>query len=165
MDTIRLPLVFGNATIDGAISRMKLGQRAGIVIQHNEQFRVLTAGAILAGKKAGMHTLSQISMASGQPVHYLTPADIALHQIDTVQPLASQAQAMALFGHINPHFIVITAADDSAMLITRSEEFSQELSAPSECYCTGPRQHRYPAHNLPAGGMCYCGNAIVCDQE
>lgn len=166
MDILSLPLYSSLDRIQTAISGMKGAGRAGIVIQDGDQFRLATAGMILAAGpgRGEAATLASLILPSMPGVCYLTSLEMARLGLDSDRPLLVSAGGFFdLFQRIDEDFVIVNASANIATIVARSGSHARELSVAADFYCTGPRQHGYPEYRRPANDRCSrCGAPVVC---
>jgi hypothetical protein len=153
MQAISLPLLSNQDSLHLALARLKSHERAGVVVHDGyQQFRLLHAGELLAAREAGKQFLSEV--AGGESVYVIEPLEATNYKLDLVQPMRTPASYQNMLTASASEFALVGADYDTAMIVTRSEEYERALRSTGGYECNGPTKHFFPRPRVKAGDDC-----------
>src|SRR6266511_1182960 len=152
MDAISLPLLSNQDTVHLALACLKSRERAGVVVDDGSQFHLLHAGDLLAAREACKKFLSEVG--GSELVYVVGPADATAHGLDLVRPLLTQAEYQNMFTRIACQLALVGADHDTAMIVTRSEDYERTLRGTGGYECNGMPKHFFPRPRVKAGDRC-----------
>jgi len=177
MEALILPVFSSETTIPVAITGMKAFNRSGIVEANANAKKawIIRAVDLLLAKKKGSRLLADIR--EKREVRELTAQQVATHQLEIVHPQATWQAYDNFFGKTDADFLrfgfakSVTQVEQAGavlgltVIITRHETLRDELSSPSDCYCTGKHQHSFKRPPAKDGDKCPMGDhaTVVCD--
>jgi hypothetical protein len=170
MDTIAIPLIQASSAISiaEALEELKRWRRAGLVVEDEDNYRMLYIRHLLEARRDGINRLASIK--GGYPVHLLEPVDMSSFGLDLVRPLKTVMPYQALFSSFrlqDKDYALAGGTRDTAIIVTRRETETYTLGLSGGFQCNGvPINHffpdpqvyngqpcpKYPECSLPGGG-------------
>jgi CBS domain-containing protein len=153
MDVVMLPLVDARTTVSDALAIMTRQRRAGVVVQRNDDdYTILDAGTLLRARARGVTRVNRV--AGAEKVQLLSPAVARKHRVDIVRPQRTWAQYEAMLEKADRRYSLVGASNDTAMVVTASEQLTAALSMAGGYECTGTPRHFFPKPRVNPGATC-----------
>ena len=152
MDTLTLPLLSVNASVSpsAAFGLLRARQRGGLILQGQNDCRLLDAASLMQAKANGIAELGQITAPS---VLLLKNAHAISHRVDLVCPTATANEYHALFDKVQSNFAIAGLTSDTAFVVTHFKGDAAALIG-GVFQCNGSPRHTFPMPRVVVGQVC-----------
>jgi hypothetical protein len=162
-------LLPADTTVTAAIAAMKQAARAAVCVHDRRKLWIVKAADLMLAKRAGGDTLSDVKRRHS--VLEMTAPVASSRGLDLIRPQDTWSDYEQVLDQENARYMALLLAPFSrlgaratgpaaggAVIVTRHEDWADELSTPGDYYCTGPRQHAFPPPTVRAGQDCPRGD-------
>jgi len=152
MEVVTLPVVSQSSKVSDALAKMNEYKRAGVV-RHDpseDKYRVLFVRDLLRAQDNGTPSIAQVE--GGSDILILDPVTASAFGVDAVRPHRTYLEAEKMLDARGVGYALLAASWDEAMLMTRYEKYSHNLT--SRYKCNGTPTHVFPEPYVSPGQQC-----------
>lgn len=152
MDTVSLPILSSDDSLDTAKSAMRSADRAAVIRKHAEVYALVFVGRVLDAIRRGAKTLGEVRDAT--PVH-VSDATLARHySFDLTDPRNTRQESEAFLDSMGASYSIVVQDPGRALLMTRHERQTGLINKYSSYECTGSTTHSFPTPEVQVGDLC-----------
>ena len=154
MDTVVLPVLNPDRSLDEALWRMREADRSAVLVvrKSNEKYGLAYIGSVRRAQAKGKTTLGQIE--DMHAVLVMDPVGATRYNLDLQNLHRTRNEAERYLDAINTMYSVVSAAPDNATLVTRHEGQTALINQYNNFECDGPEQHFFPEPAVTPGQEC-----------
>jgi hypothetical protein len=153
MDVVVLPLVNYSETVATALKQMRKAERSGIVRQNeNDTQTLFYAGDLLRASAKKIAKL--VDVPDGERVVMLDVGRARKFHLDIVRPHRTWKAYETWLAKEQAHYALLAGTSNTAMIVTSSENETEDLSMSGGYKCTGTPRHYFPRPRVRVGQPC-----------
>ncbi len=152
MDSVKLPFLTRETSVDEALMRLRERQRSGVVIEVPHTHVLLHTGDLLYGRAKRVKTLGDIGV--GERVILLRDKQFTQFNLDPVHPERTGRQFEVFLNNVGHRYALIGTHGDTVTIVTASELDTMALTQTGGYQCDGNPTHYFPLPRVVSGQVC-----------
>jgi hypothetical protein len=152
MDSVELPFLNRETTVEEALERLKAKQRSGVVIEVPHTPVLIHTGDLLYARENHVKTLGNIGV--GERIIVLRDPQITHFKLDSAHPERTGRRFEAFLKNVGHRYALVGNFGDSVKIVTMSELDALTLMDTGGYQCDGSPTHYFPLPRVVAGQDC-----------